>query len=235
MASAKRIIIGDSSTSEDWIPCIGETEYYAYIGGEKIPHWTTADTQPVSALTSNTKPSPYAVYSSSYYSDDYSPWRAFQNKNPGAYGWASSPYNLNFPAWICLDLGESNALKNIKVTLWNRQRSSYVNGPKAITIYGGDIAPTSGGSGNGTVKDLPNGLTNLGSFSGLSGSTSLAEAVLDTIGNDTSGAIRSLSELYNSANNYFRYIYVACTEWEYSTDAKYCAIGQIRIDGKKMT
>jgi len=44
MASAKRIIIGSDSNSNDWIPTIGGTEYYAYIGDVKIPHWTAAAT-----------------------------------------------------------------------------------------------------------------------------------------------------------------------------------------------
>ena len=56
MASAKRIIIGNANTADDWIPYIGGTAYYAYIGDGskaiKIPHWTAAPTQPATKFSS---------------------------------------------------------------------------------------------------------------------------------------------------------------------------------------
>ena len=235
MASAKRIIIGDSSTSEDWIPCIGETEYYAYIGGEKIPHWTTADTQPVSALTDDNAPSPYKVYYSSRYTSSYPAWRAFTN-SIRTDGWASESGNRGSDAWLCLDLGEDKGMKNIKVTLWNRN-NNIVNGPTKVTIYGSDSAPTNGsGSGSSLViGTLPFNKTILGVFTGLDGTTKSKKAILDTIGSETSNATRSTSYLSNSANNYFRYIIIVFNEWSSSNTNKYCAVGRINIDGKKAT
>ena len=233
MASAKRIIIGDGANSNDWIPCIGGTEYYAYIGGTKIPHWTAAATQPTSALTSNSASSPYKVYYSSYYSSTYPGWKAFTN-SIHTQGWASESSNNGKVAWLCLDLGSGNGMKNIKVSLWNRN-NDIVNGPTKVTIYGSDSAPTNGGNTTNNIGTLPSTKTTLGVFTGLTGTTASRKAVLDTIGSGTSNATRSTSYLSNSANNYFRYIIIAFDEWSYSSSNKYCAVGCIKIDGKVAT
>ena len=219
MASAKRIIIGSSSDSNDWIPVIGGTQYYAYVGGTKIPHWTAAPTQPTSAMTSLTAPSPYKVYHSSFYSSTYYGWKAFTN-SIHTQGWASESGNNGSDAWLCLDLGsEEKGMKNIKVSIWNRN-NDIVNGPTKITIYGSDSAPTNGSGSGSSLKigTLPSSKTILGVFTGLDGATKSKKAVLDTIGSDTSNATRSTAYLSNSANNYFNQANEYLNTYKQATD-----------------
>lgn len=193
-----------------------------------FPLLEVAATQPTSAMTSDTAPSPYKAYYSSRYTSSYSAWRAFRN-TIDTNGWASASGNLGSIAWIALDLGEGKKMREVKVSLWNRN-NSIVNGPNNITIYGTNTTPTS--SNTSTPSSMPSDAVILGTFTGLSGSTKSAQAIMDTVGDETSGCTRSESYTANSKNYGFRYIIISSTSWSNSTSYKYLAIGRINIDGK---
>lgn len=192
-----------------------------------FPLLEVAATQPTSAMTSNTAPSPYRVYYSSRYSTSYAAWRAFRN-TIDSNGWASGSANYGKTAWIALDLGEGNKMREVKVSLWNRNNSN-VNGAYNVTIYGTNTTSTS--SDTSTIASMPSDSVILGTFTGLDGDTKSAGCVMDTVGEATYGCTRSGSYVANSKNNGFRYIIVSSTSW--NTDGgNYLAIGRINIDGK---
>ena len=197
-----------------------------FNGVSVFPNLTTAVTQPSSAMTSNTAPSPYKAYYSSVYSSNYAAWKAFQNKIDTR-GWASCSANSGKTAWIALDLGSGKYIRDVVVKLWNRNNKN-VNGPNNITIYGTNSTPTNGTGSTGTT--MPSA-TPLGVFTGLSGSTSSRAYILDTVGNTTSNCTRSTSYIENSQKEGYRYIIISSTSWN-QAGGTYLSIGCIKIDGK---
>lgn len=152
---------GTWSTSVDRLPYrrIGGVwtlcHLYQRISGTWVlfPNWTAAGDYPLSALTSNTAPSPYVAAASSQYSSTYAPWKAFNKSYADANGWAA--LNTDTSPWVSLYFAEP--LKDIYITLYNRTRASLVNGIIAATIQG-----SSDGSSWATI----------GSISGRDGVTS---------------------------------------------------------------
>lgn len=204
--------------------------YRIYFNGELVfPLLVDAPTQPTSAMTSLTAPSPYVVNYSSRYSDTYAAWKAFTN-SISTQGWACASGNKGSLAWVSLDLGSGKKLRNPVVQLWNRNNNN-VNGAYNAFIYGANTA-ASNGSGSNPGK-LPSDAVCLGEFTGLDGDTKSAKAVLDTVGNTTSGATRTenIGYMNNALNFGFRYIFIGATSWN-EDGGTYLNIGQIRIDGK---
>ena len=204
--------------------------YRAFFNGNSVfPELSEATTHPTSALTSNTAPSPYRVYYSSYYSNTYAAWKAFTNA-VHTQGWASCSNNKNGTAWIALDLGNGNKIRDVKVILSNRNNTN-VNGPNNIAIFGTNTAPTNGGTSSFT--EIPSDAVILGSFTGLDGSAKSQEYVLDCVGNETTNCTREeYAQHINNAMKYgFRYIIIASTSWNQSGGA-YLSIGCIKINGR---
>lgn len=217
MASIMRLLIDNGTDfNTDFISYVDtgsvwvEAHICVDIGGafQQIPNWKTAAKRPTSAMTSNSSPSPFVAMASSEYSSSYPAWKAFNNDNSDAYGWAS---DNNDPApWIQLKI--DIPLKNIGMVIKNRTRSSLVNGPIAGKIYG-----TDDGSAPADANNL------LGTFNGLPGATSTAITTLN---------IAAKTSMYY--NNAFQYIRIVFTDWNNkgSGSNQYCAIGEIEIYGK---
>lgn len=206
MALARRIIYnGNASNSVDYIPLISGAQRFAYVNGIRIPHWVS-NTQPASAMTSASAPSPYAVTASSMYTSSYAPYLAFNKSYSNANGWVAGSTDQTSP-WIMLDMGAGNVLKNISVRIYNRTRSSLVNGPKAGVVQGSD---------NGSS------FTQIGSFSGWSGTGS--------------GALGG-TVVCNNYNATYRYVRIVFSDWvgRGNSSDKYLAVGEIYIDGKRGT
>ena len=205
----------------------GQTVRRCFFNGASVfPALTKAATQPTSAMTSNTKPSPYTAYYSSRYTDTYAAYKAFTNAI-STQGWASCSNNKDGTAWIALDLGSGKLLRDVKVSLWNRDAAS-ANGPYNVTIYGTNTTPTNGGGT--TFTEMPADAVPLGVFSGLVGGTRKAAAVLDCVGDETSGCTRDTAYIRNRQNYGFRYIIISSTSWN-QAGGTYMAIGCIKIDG----
>ena len=200
-----------------------------YVTTRVYPSTTTAATQPASAMTSNTAPSPYKAYASSRYSATYYPWKAF-TKSVSTQGWASASNNNGSMAWIALDLGEGNKLRDPKIGLWNRDNAT-VNGCNTAYVFGSNELPV---SGDGTTPTaMPSDAVLLGTFVGLDGSVRSNAYVLDCVGDETSNCTRGSSsqEIKNAQTKGFRYIIVASDDWVYTSSARYLVIGRITIDG----
>lgn len=200
--------------------------------GEHVRVYPTTEealTQPVSAMTSNTTPSPYKAYMSSRYSTTYYPYKAF-TKSISTQGWCSSSSNNGSMAWIALDLGEGQKLFDPKIGLWNRDNAS-VNGLNIAYIYGTNTMPTSGGGDAPTA--MPADAVKLGTFTGLDGSVRSQGYVLDCVGDGTSGCTRTSTteELKAAKAKGFRYIIVASDDWVFTSSSKFASIGRITIDG----
>lgn len=203
MARARRIIYnGNANNGVDYKPMISGSQRWAYVGGIRIPIWVTATTQPASAMTSNTAPSPYVCSYSSRYTSSYTGHLAFNKSYSNAYGWVAD--SSDTAPWITLKMAV--ALKDIKVTIYNRTRSSLVNGWKAFKVDGSD---------NGSTW------TQIGSFSGRNGATS------------------ALGTTHTCTNYNDSYLYVRfrISDWERRTSStdKYCAVGEIYINGAYAT
>lgn len=203
-----------------------------YNGVLIFPELVAAATQPTTALTSNTTPSPYKVYYSSVYSNSstYAGYKAFLN-SVGTQGWASSVANKGSRAWIAMDLGQR--IWKPCIQLWNRDNTS-VNGPNNIIIYGTNTLPTSGTYGSSaTISAMPTDAIPLGRFTGLDGSVAEEKYVLDCYGDQTSSNCTrdgNTQHRANAENFGHRYIIVASDSW--NTDGgNYLAIGCIKIDG----
>lgn len=126
--------------------------------------WTKAQTRPLAAMSSNNSQG-CVVSASSQYSSDYAPYRAF-NKSADSNGWASK--ETSDEKWIQLQMDV--ALKDIVVTIYNRTRSSSVNGPTTGTIHGSNDGST---------------WYQIGSFANRDGSTSGASSVHTCTNTDT--------------------------------------------------
>lgn len=223
----KVIINGNTVTAMNYN---GQPVRRCFFNGVTVfPSLDVAATQPTTKLTSNTAPSPYTVYYSSVYSSTYAGYKAFQNAVDSR-GWASCSNNVNGVAWIALDLGSGKKLRDVIVSLWNRNNSvlSNVNGPYNVTVYGSNTKPTNG-TGS-TYTAMPSDAMPLGVFTGLAGATASAKAVLDCVGNTTSGATRSTSYVDNTQQYGFRYIIVSSTSWS-QVSGTAMVIGCIKIDG----
>lgn len=216
MASAKRIIMnGNENTATDYIPYdpATGTEYWAYVNGVRIPHWIADNGHPKTKASDPTKEyqtgmsggftsNGYTYYCSSYNASgwiQYGPQKAFNGTLANTVGWATA--NNDTAPWIAIQLPYE--LKNIKVTITNRQRSSLVNGPIAGGIYGMDTA-----TGTQTL---------LASFSGKDGATSMASFSVDC----------------KNYNNAYKFVMIKVTSWSHDSSNKYLSIGEIEIDGKK--
>ena len=199
MASAKRIILnGNGSTSVDYIPYVNGVKCHAYVGGVQIPWWEKGSKRPTVTMTANTTGS-FTASASSEYSRSYAAWKAFDNSYSNAYGWASKATDKS--PWIQIKLDVP--MKDITVTIYNRTRSSLVNGPISGTIYGSD---------NGSS------LTSIGSFSGRSGTTSAGSSTI-TCNN------------HSQAYQYVR-VSVSNWANKTASSNNYLSIGEIYINGK---
>ena len=175
---------------------------YRKIGGvwTLFPNWTAAGDYPLSAMTSNTAPSPYSAVASSQYSSTYAPWNAFNKSFSDANGWAA--LNTDTSPWISLSFAEP--LKNIYITLYNRTRSSLVNGIIAATIQGSN-------DGSSWVT--------IGSISGRNGALSAY------------GSTHYCNN-YDVAYSYIKLVITDWDRRTASTD-KYCTVGELYVYGKK--
>ncbi len=149
MATALRNFVNNGSwnTSDDYVPYVhngsGWVKTHACVNNGstwiQIPNWEyTGNDYPLSALTSNTAPSPYSCSASSQYSSTYAPWKAFNKSYSDANGWAGT--NTDTAPWIRLYFAVP--LKNIYIQLYNRTRASLVNGVISATIQGSDNGST---------------------------------------------------------------------------------------------
>lgn len=203
MARARRIIYaGNANGPDDFIPVVGGAQQHAYPGGVRIPWWIgTGDSwRPTSVMTSETAPSPYVVNYSSRYSSSYTGYLAFNKNFSTAYGWATDPTDQTQP-WITLKMDV--ALKNIVTHVYNRTRSSSVNGWKTFYVDGSDDGST---------------WYQIGAFSDRDGSTSGA------------GSAHSCTN-YNDAFQYVRWR-ITDWVGRGGASNKYCAIGELYVGGK---
>ena len=212
MASVKRLIYnGNTYTHTDYIPVVNGVDSWAVVNGVVIPWWVASAQQPATKFDEQPSGSTgvnggytangYTIYcSTTINANSYGVWRAFDGININANGWASK--NDDTSPWVAIKL--TQPLKSITVTIYNRVRSSIVNGPIAGTIEGLDSI-----TGTSTV---------IGSFSGKSGSTSAA----------------GFSVICNNYNDAYQVVKINLTNWAGKGDSSnnYIAIGEIYIDGK---
>ena len=223
MAIAKRIIMNENeNTATDYIPYdpVSGTEYWAYVNGIRIPHWVQENGHPLTkakdptseyqtGLSGGYTSNGYTYYCSTHNSYvAYGIAKAFNGILNSNYSWATA--NNDTAPWLAIKL--PYALKNIKVTLYNRVWTVLINGPVAGTIYGFD--------------SIDGSQTKLIDFSGLDGATSGGSSVIDC----------------KNYNNAYQYIMIKFTSWynmtgdKYGsnyTGQKYLAVGEVVIDGKK--
>ncbi len=184
MATAKRIIYnGNQNTGVDYKPAGGQNGKHAVVSGVEIPIWVDngAEKQPV--MTSNSAPSPHTASASSRYStsyDYYECWDGYHGDATNA--WASASAQ-SAPGWTACYI--EAALKDIQVIIYNRTRSSLVNGPVTGKLYGSD---------NGSSW------AQIGTFS-RSGSASGA------------GTTHVCTTNYTSYNNTYKWIKVQIDTW----------------------
>lgn len=208
MAHARRLIYnGNLDTSADYRPIVGGVEKRIYIAGtnERIPYWVDANAwypQSFANMTGYTTPSPYHAWASSEYSSSYQAWRAFNGSFGDAYGWVAA--SADTAPWLSFSM--TTPLKDVYFDIYNRTRSSLVNGP-----ISGDLI----------ASDYDGGYVQIGTFSGLPGATSGA-------------GTRVTCWNHNDAFTFFRFRFTNWSRKDQSTD-KYLAVGEIYIRGKIAT
>jgi hypothetical protein len=201
MARAKRIMYASNLySSQDFYPIVGGVAKWAYPGGVRIPRWVdTGGQYPPSAMTSDSSVG-YTCSASTVNSATYAAWKAFNKSLVSPDSWVSANADSTSP-WLRIYLG-GNALKNIYVHLYNRTRSSLVNGIIAASLQGSD---------DGT------NWYEIGTISGRDGATSAA------------GTAHYCTN-YNDTYTWFRI--VASNWTGKGSASPYCAIGELYIFGR---
>lgn len=159
---------------------------------------------PTTAMTSESS-NGYIATCSEHNSSTYAAWHAFDKDIKK--GWASKNYSTNNSPYIQLQLPK--ALNILKITIVNREHSSYVNGIINANIYGSNVGLTADNSLD--TDDF----TRIKEISGRNGEESGYSSEHDC----------------SSTNVKFQYIIINPTKWtNYNSNANsYVAIGEIYI------
>jgi hypothetical protein len=164
-----------------------------------------ARTRPLTAMTSNSAPSPLAAAASSENSSSYAAWKAYNRDYSDAYGWVSA--SADAAPWIYhkMDI----ALKNIKLTLRNRTRAGLVNGVITADVYG---------SNNGTSW------TKIGEIGTANASPATARDGVTSGGGAT-------QYLFFHETPYL-YVRINPLTWYQDSGTTYVSIGEVYHDGQ---